>query len=225
MNIMSSKFEINFLEDYSKESLIKELQRIQKILGDKPVTKSDIDKYGKAAYATYFRKFGSFSKALFQAGLKPSKLVNISNEELINAVIELWTKTLEKEGRRPYQSDLKKYNIPYCMDTYRRRFGNWRKTLILAYKSVDKTETQKPKAGISYNKPTLKNIREEISIRTRFLVLKRDQFSCVMCGRSGVGVKLEVDHKIPVSKGGKNDIDNLQTLCFECNRGKRDDNE
>lgn len=222
---MPSKFEIDFLEDYSKESLIKELQRIQKIVGDKSVTKSDIDKHGKAVWGTYFRKFGSFSNALLEAGLKPSRRVNVSEKELINAVIDVWTKTLEKEGRRPFASDLKKYDIPYSEDTYRRRFGSWKKALILAYKSVDKPETLNPKTEISYDKPTPKNIREEISIRRRFLVFKRDQFSCVMCGRSGVGVKLEVDHKIPISKCGTNNIDNLQTLCFECNRGKRNDNE
>ena len=32
----------------------------------------------------------------------------------------------------------------------------------------------------------------------------------------------EVDHIIPVSKGGDNDISNLITSCFDCNRGKRD---
>ncbi|MFQ5431805.1 MAG: HNH endonuclease [Nitrospinota bacterium] len=43
------------------------------------------------------------------------------------------------------------------------------------------------------------------------------------CGSSGQCIKLEVDHKVPISKGGSDSLDNLQTLCFKCNRGKRTD--
>jgi 5-methylcytosine-specific restriction endonuclease McrA len=39
------------------------------------------------------------------------------------------------------------------------------------------------------------------------------------------GIRLELDHKLPKSKGGNDDLDNLQTLCFECNRGKKDTTE
>ena len=54
----------------------------------------------------------------------------------------------------------------------------------------------------------------------RVSVLNRDNYKCVFCGRSSKQVSLEVDHIIPFAKGGSNDIDNLQTLCFDCNRGK-----
>ena len=60
--------------------------------------------------------------------------------------------------------------------------------------------------------------RENISNRTRFLVLKRDNFTCQYCGRSGI--ELEVDHIHPFSKGGTNEIGNLITACKDCNRGK-----
>ena len=62
-----------------------------------------------------------------------------------------------------------------------------------------------------------------ISPGLRFKVLKRDGFRCQYCGRSAKdGAVLEVDHIIPKSKGGTNDMDNLITACRECNRGKRD---
>ena len=57
----------------------------------------------------------------------------------------------------------------------------------------------------------------------RYDILKRDRFKCVICGRSAKdGVKLHVDHIIPVSKGGKTEYSNLRTLCDACNFGKRD---
>ena len=44
-----------------------------------------------------------------------------------------------------------------------------------------------------------------------------------MCGRTPLedGVKLQVDHKIPKEWGGTDDLENLQPLCEECNRGKK----
>lgn len=57
----------------------------------------------------------------------------------------------------------------------------------------------------------------------RYNVLKRDNFTCQKCGiTSKDGAKLEVDHIIPVSKGGKTIMSNLQTLCDRCNSGKND---
>jgi len=56
----------------------------------------------------------------------------------------------------------------------------------------------------------------------RYKVMQRDGFRCTLCGRSteADGVKLEVDHIKPVSTGGLTEMDNLRTLCMECNRGK-----
>jgi hypothetical protein len=61
-----------------------------------------------------------------------------------------------------------------------------------------------------------------VTLARRYDVLKRDKFRCCICGRSAKdNIKLEVDHKFPKSKGGTNDLDNLWTLCFDCNRGKK----
>ncbi len=55
-------------------------------------------------------------------------------------------------------------------------------------------------------------------------VLARDNWRCCKCGRSAKedGVILHVDHIKPRSKGGTDDMDNLQTLCRKCNLGKSD---
>lgn len=61
-----------------------------------------------------------------------------------------------------------------------------------------------------------------ISKKLRFEVFKRDLFCCQYCGKTPPAVCLEADHIIPVSKKGKDVIDNLITSCFDCNRGKSD---
>jgi uncharacterized protein YozE (UPF0346 family) len=64
--------------------------------------------------------------------------------------------------------------------------------------------------------------RESLSPKLRFDVFKRDGYRCRLCGTSAVdGTQLEIDHIHPVAKGGGSDcIENLQTLCKPCNRGK-----
>lgn len=62
--------------------------------------------------------------------------------------------------------------------------------------------------------------RKPLSKQTRFEVFKRDKFTCQYCGKQAPDVILEVDHIKPVAEGGDNDMLNLVTACFDCNRGK-----
>lgn len=58
-------------------------------------------------------------------------------------------------------------------------------------------------------------LREEIKLR--------DEYTCQICSLSSSterNLLLEIDHKIPLSKGGITTHDNLQTLCWKCNRSK-----
>lgn len=55
----------------------------------------------------------------------------------------------------------------------------------------------------------------------RFSILQRDGFQCRYCGATqDDGAKLNVDHRVPVSKGGDDRPENLVTACWECNIGK-----
>lgn len=68
---------------------------------------------------------------------------------------------------------------------------------------------------------TQKRERRIMNDDIRYNVLKRDNFQCQLCGATAKdGAKLHVDHIIPVSKGGKTIMSNLQTLCDRCNIGK-----
>lgn len=59
-----------------------------------------------------------------------------------------------------------------------------------------------------------------ITNELRRAVFERDNFTCQYCGGVGEETDLEVDHIIPVSKGGNDDIRNLCTACWKCNRSK-----
>lgn len=68
-----------------------------------------------------------------------------------------------------------------------------------------------------------KEQRSMMTPKLRYSILKRDNFRCVLCGRTAEQTRqLEVDHIIPMSKGGLTIESNLRTLCFDCNRGKSD---
>ena len=73
---------------------------------------------------------------------------------------------------------------------------------------------------------TKKQERKIMNDDIRYNVLKRDNYSCQICGATAKdGAKLHVDHIIPVSKGGKTVMNNLQTLCERCNIGKSNKTE
>ena len=50
--------------------------------------------------------------------------------------------------------------------------------------------------------------------------MARDGYRCLMCGRSKDDVPLQVDHVIAVANGGTDELENLATLCSDCNAGK-----
>ncbi len=57
---------------------------------------------------------------------------------------------------------------------------------------------------------------------TRMSIFNRDNHKCVYCNRSPIehDVVLQVDHIIPLAKGGSSTVDNLVTSCSECNVSK-----
>lgn len=57
-----------------------------------------------------------------------------------------------------------------------------------------------------------------VSEKVKSAVMERDGHQCVACGGT---IDLEIDHKVPVSKGGESVEENLQVLCRPCNRSKR----
>lgn len=121
---------------------------------------------------------------------------------------QLFIDNFEKEN--PYRKDL--------ISSYQR------KSIEYAQTKLAKMEKYESSLGKSKNHAKKRRTnREAITKSMRYDVLKRDNFRCCICGRSSEdGVKLHVDHIFPVSKGGKTTMDNLRTLCMDCNLGKSD---
>lgn len=96
-------------------------------------------------------------------------------------------------------------------------------TMLIKEHRKSKKKKEREKRRLEYQDRRMANDEEHAKVTRamRYDVLRRDGFRCVKCGRSREdGVKLHVDHIKPVSRGGKSEMGNLQTLCEGCNCGK-----
>lgn len=150
-----------------------------------------------------------------------------------------------KQGRKRLESYRKSTNVPNhtCFSFYYTSpKGNssynfeWRLTADRAEELLSALEKKYGRGGISSpttgGTPDRKWIQEERNKINRIFsngktlrdfILARDNYTCKKCGNSVArepNLLLEVDHIIPVSKWGRSEPDNLQTLCWKCNRSK-----
>lgn len=68
-----------------------------------------------------------------------------------------------------------------------------------------------------------KEQRALMTKKLRNYIKSRDNYTCCSCGNSTYAepnLLLEIDHIVPVAKGGPTEEGNLQTLCWKCNRAK-----
>ena len=92
--------------------------------------------------------------------------------------------------------------------------------------------TEVPPVPVQVFEPTDTVSREEayrqrslLTARLRWKILQRDDFRCVLCGADAAAdksVRLDIDHALPIARGGKTVPENLRTLCSRCNNGKGD---
>ena len=228
----------------SNRDLLDDIIRVSKILGKESFSSREYNDLAKYSSSTVFKHFKSWNNALVKAGLRPYKQVSekrIETTTLFEEIERMWI-TL---GRQPTVSDIKNGYSKYALNTFSRRFGGWRNALeaFVNWIENEQNDTQviyintdqsvgddtliqeQDSASRNFPLPIKHKTKRDINLRLRFLVMKRDNFKCCICGASPAKdpeVELHVDHIIPWSKGGETVIDNLQTLCSKCNLGKSD---
>lgn len=203
------------------EDLLKDLHRIAKVLGKNKVTIEEYKEHGQYHPTTLCRRFGSWFKALEKAGLERTRTLGVSDEEYFENLEEVWIKL----GRQPRYAEMVKPFSRYCAGAYAHRFGSWHNALERFVELVNKEDEEGFSAEPFKKRAISRKRSRSISWRKRFLVMRRDDFKCRLCGVSPAlkpGIVLHVDHIKPYSKGGETILDNLQTLCEQCNIGKSD---
>jgi Homing endonuclease associated repeat/HNH endonuclease len=212
------KFE---LESYSRnvpdDELLDDLKAVASDLGKSMVTIDEYNERGKFHATTITRRFRSWFTALDKAGLERTRNLNISNEELFENIVSVWTHL----GKQPRYNDMTRGLSKYSAGTYEKRFGGWRKALEQFV--IWANEGLLPVVEVFRNENRAHKTSRNINLRLRALVLMRDSARCQLCGATPQdGAKLHVDHIFPWSEGGETVIENLQILCEKCNIGKSD---
>lgn len=117
------------------------------------------------------------------------------------------------------RSELEQHpNIIQELGSYKGKFIRWCAKQRITYQADILGEFSEFKANYLEKRLYTKDLR--IWKRISNKVFDRDNYTCQYCGQ--IGGILEVDHKLPISKGGTNNLKNLTTACRKCNRQKKD---
>jgi len=217
---------------YPDEEILAELRRVAELYQQQRFTRHEFDKassYCKGSVV--LSRFGSWQAALDAAGLVLTSVKKdrslISNTSLFAEMERVWRLV----GHRPSKDEWEAQAPAYSYTTYKTRFDGWLNACaaFIEYKSeaTDASEGQTQNSSVlpvsSVAAPLEPEDRRGVPLKLRYRVLVRDNFRCVLCGRSPAleyGVRLHVDHVVPFARGGKTSEENLRTLCETCNWGK-----
>lgn len=202
------------------QEFLDDLKRVADELGANTVSMSQYDEGGRFAASSLWRRFGSWPSALERAGLAVTfRSAKYTDDELFSNLVDVWSHF----GRQPRHGDITSQTSRISVDSYKRRFGGWRKALEAFVHWANEADVFPPSNVLA--DASTRRVSRNINDRMRFLVMHRDKFKCQYCGRSPAthaDVALHLDHRKPFSQGGSTDFDNLVTSCSKCNLGKGD---
>lgn len=203
----------------SDEELILALQAAAESFGAHYFSSTQYDSLaGKRPHsATVIDRFGSWKKALELIGISGGRERRHSADQLILNLEAVW----KELGFPPGKRQIATLGAKISESPYKRYWGSVRSACeaLAAFHNGSISREQLLAGNIT------ESSRITIPLKDRWAVLKRDNYRCAKCGANPSNdhqVELEVDHIYPVAKGGGNALENLQTLCRECNQGKKD---
>lgn len=222
---------ISYYHVISNQELLNDLIRVQKEISPKKLTQRIYSLLGKFGTKTINTRFG-WNNALKTLDIEVSNEYKIPEIELFKNLEQTWIKL----GKQPGKRDMRTPNSKYTEGPYINRFGSWQRALQAFVEFVKEEERsaneiasnvqinhQSSKDSGNHKSSEVHKTKRDINLRLRFLVMRRDNFKCVICGRSPATdpkIILHVDHIKPWEKGGETIIENLQTLCSDDNLGK-----
>lgn len=209
--------------DVSRKEILNSLGDCAKAIGTRRITIKQYDAWPHRALCSHqiATRFGGWDIALKEAGLEIRTTSKGNAIEMVELFMDCWEDCNDVPTIKTLSNHLQKVNSRISVTMYSHYFGGIRRLAIriVQYKRGEISENQ------LLDKHYKKGVdRESISAKLRYMIFERDHFTCVSCGRSSKqdDVQLEIDHIVPVSRGGTSEFSNLQTLCTDCNRGKGD---
>lgn len=201
----------------SNDDLLADLRAVAASFGAGVLPQRKYRECGRYSTTAIKKRFGTWNAAVVAAGLGKASLRDIPSAELFENLRDVWTRL----GRQPRKNEMAKPFSRYTRHPYIERYGGWvnaiRAFLVCA---VNDEQGVTPAGEVAAGRGP-----RDPSLRLRFLVMRRDRFTCRHCGRSPSmhpSLELHVDHVVAWSKGGRTEAENLQTLCTTCNLGKSD---
>ena len=148
------------IEKISDERLLDDLKLVAKQIQKCGITTDEYNERGQFNSATLIRRFGSWLKAKELVDLSKTRNFRFSNEELFINFAEIWRKL----GRQPKSADLTSQTSKFSCDTYKARFGSWRKALefFVAWANEGETQTAQISPQQCETQPTKPSRQQEI---------------------------------------------------------------
>ena len=150
--------------------------------------------------------------------IEKSKLKNYRNAQFQkclddkNAYWFALTRVQTRYRQRNYVKE--SYKVHQSVDEYTCSFGY----LVARNNKLEAINYEMP-----LRKYNIKNQRKLMTKELRKKIIVRDNYTCQICGKYMPDeVGLQIDHIVPVSKGGKTVLSNLQVTCSKCNGSKKD---